>query len=311
MSRILCIIDGMTDPHFSVSDYPHLTTMKCTGLIDTTKGGQAESLNCILHLLGVDCVPQKMRGYVEALAEDIPVTSNDLIFRGSWFSVDEHGRCAEPIEGLTKLEDKNDLFRYYHIDQYKAILVFPGLAPYVDHIVTRPPYGCTGAVASCYKPSGHPSLEICFDRWLQNGRCLIPWGESVCATILAFPQKSAVVCGTAVVKGIAMLLQMDNVTVVGATGDTDTNLSAKVAASLSAAEQYPFVLLHINGADEASHRCNTFEKQAFIRKIDQTVLSELLASQHEIIVVSDHGTDPETGRHIGEDQPVFTNYKEK
>ena len=44
---------------------------------------------------------------------------------------------------------------------------------------------------------------------------------------------------------------MDTVTVVGATDDTDINLSAKVAIALAAAEQYPFVLLHINGADEA------------------------------------------------------------
>lgn len=40
--------------------------------------------------------------------------------------------------------------------------------------------------------------------------------------------------------------------VKGATGDVDTDLDAKTEAALRAAERCPFVLLHINGADEAA-----------------------------------------------------------
>ena len=93
--------------------------------------------------------------------------------------------------------------------------------------------------------------------------------------------------------------------VEGATGDTDTDLASKVRSALKAAQKFPFVLLHINGADEASHRKNPSEKAAFLRKIDELVLSELLQSEHEIVVVSDHGTDPMTGLHIGDVQPLF------
>ena len=82
-------------------------------------------------------------------------------------------------------------------------------------------------------------------------------------------------------------------------------LEAKTAAALSAAEQYPFVLLHINGADEAAHRKNAAQKTQFISKVDAQVFSRLLRSQHELTVVSDHGTDPETGLHTGMPQPLF------
>ena len=77
-----------------------------------------------------------------------------------------------------------------------------------------------------------------------------------------------------------------------------------------AAEQTPFVLLHINGADEAAHRRDAAEKRAFLQKVDHVVLAELLASRHRITVVSDHGTDPETGQHRGGPQPYYRKQEE-
>ena len=85
-----------------------------------------------------------------------------------------------------------------------------------------------------------------------------------------------------------------------------TDLDAKTEAARRAAERCPFVLLHINGADEAAHRHDSAEKETFLRRIDDRVLSRLLASEHEIMVASDHGADPESGAHLGGPQPFFT-----
>ena len=82
MSHILCVVDGMTDAAFTAADYPHLSAMECAGRVDTTQGGRTESLNCILHLLGQTRVPPHLRGYAEALAEDIPLEPGDLISSG-------------------------------------------------------------------------------------------------------------------------------------------------------------------------------------------------------------------------------------
>lgn len=41
----------------------------------------------------------------------------------------------------------------------------------------------------------------------------------------------------------------------------DTDLDAKTEAALRAAERCPFVLLHINGADEAAHRHDSAERR--------------------------------------------------
>ena len=309
MSRILCIIDGMTDPLFSEKEYFNLSSMMLSGYVDTTKGNSPESLNCILHLLGTEKIPQNLRGYAEALAEEIPVGHDDLILRGSWFSIDEAGRCGTPVAGPDHLPVPNsDAYRYYRIDQYKAVLIFPELAFAVDTVTTYPPYDCAGNFALSYRPKGCRELERCFDRWMSENKCLIPWGQSAPSEVSPFPKKAAVVCKASVVKGISRLLKMDFIPADGATGDVDTNLASKASTALKAAEQYPFVLLHINGADEAAHRKDAEEKRAFLRKIDKLVIPSLLKSGHEIIVVGDHGTDPKTGAHLAGLQPYFTNF---
>ena len=78
MSKILCVIDGMTDPYFRVNNYPNLSSMRLLRHVDTTQGQTPESLGCILRLLGTKRVPPHLRGYTEALGYGIPV--NNLFF---------------------------------------------------------------------------------------------------------------------------------------------------------------------------------------------------------------------------------------
>lgn len=307
MSQIFSIIDGMTDPDFQVSEYPNLSSMRLTRHIDTCQGHTPESLGCILRLLGVKEVPDNLRGYAEALGAGIQVGENDLILRGSWFGLDENGKCTIPVPGPEKL-DMPAFGHYYHLEQYKSLLVFPEMASEITNLITYPPYDCIGVPAETLCPKGSPVLIKAYREWLTTTRCLIPWGQSVPAKLLPFPNKAAVICGTTIVKGIAQLLGMHLLEIPGATGDIDTNLKAKVMAALSAAKEYPFVLLHINGADEASHRKNAAQKKDFLQQVDQLVLSQLLKSEHQIQVIADHGTNPQTGIHMGFLQPLFESF---
>ena len=174
-------------------------------------------------------------------------------------------------------------------------------------MITYPPYMCAGECAWNLYPKGCSIVHDVFQTLLTKDACLIPWGQSVYSKIEPFPCKAAVIAGTSVVKGIAKLLSMQLVSVPGATGDVDTDLFGKTKATLDVAQTNPFVLLHINGADEAGHRKNYAEKQAFLRKVDSIVLKPLLEFKHSIYVVSDHGTEPMTGQHSGKNQPLFSN----
>ena len=154
---------------------------------------------------------------------------------------------------------------------------------------------------------GSTLLAEVFNSFTAQDKCMAMWGQSAAVELPRFAQPAAVICGKDIVKGIARLLGMDLVRLDGATGDVDTDLDAKTDAALSAAQRYPFVLLHINGADEAAHRRDAAQKNSFISHVDTQVLSRLLQSEHEIIVASDHGADPKNGCHIGTKQPIFVN----
>ena len=234
-----------------------------------------------LPLLGVTDLPVHLRGYVEALGAGIPVRPDDLLLRGSCYTLDGEGCCIMPCCAPAKVEDP--AFTYYRLGGYQALLVFPHMAHTVNNIVTQIPSG--GQRALC--PQGSLVLRHAFERLLTKERCMLLWGQSVPVALPPFPQKSAVICGKELVKGIARLLHMELFPVKGATGDVDTDLDAKTEAALRAAERYPFVLLHINGADEAAHRHDSAEKETFLRRVDDRVLSRLLASEHEIVVASD------------------------
>lgn len=303
MAEILCIIDGMTDPGLCAADYPHLASMRLMGYQDNTLGGEPETLNCVLHLLGVTDVPKHLRGYIEALGSGISVCADDLILRGSWYHLDRTGRFTFPCDAPKELG--NPLCRYYHLGQYKSLLVFPHLADRIDELSTYLPSSCTTEKAADLVPEGLDVLEDVFRQCLSEDRFMALWGQSVPVKLSPFPKTAAVVCGKGIVKGIAKALEMDLIPVSGATGDTDTDLTAKVAATLQAAQKYPFVLLHINGADEAAHRKKPMEKREFLKRVDAQVLARLITSSHRITVTSDHGTDPNTGQHLGSKQPVF------
>ena len=118
MSKILCIIDGMTDPYFRVNNYPNLSSMRLLRHVDTTQGQTPESLGCILRLLGTKRVPPHLRGYAEALGYGIPVDKNDLILRGSWFSLNEQGCCNVPVYAPELLSGSEGY--YYNLGQYNT-----------------------------------------------------------------------------------------------------------------------------------------------------------------------------------------------
>lgn len=293
------MIDGMTDSHFQVERYGHLASMGSVRYVDTCGGFPPETLHCVLRLLGVTDLPVHLRGYVEALGAGIPVRPDDLLLRGSCYTLDGEGCCTMPCCAPAKVEDP--AFTYYRLGGYQALLVFPHMAHTVNNIVTQIPSG--GQRALC--PQGSLVLRRAFERLLTKERCMLLWGQSVPVALPPFPQKSAALCGKELVKGIARLLHMELFPVNGATGDVDTDLDAKTEAALRAAERCPFVLLHINGADEAAHRYDSAEKETFLRRVDGRVFSRLLASEHEIVVASDHGTDPESGAHLGGPQPFL------
>ena len=101
---------------------------------------------------------------------------------------------------------------------------------------------------------------------------------------------------------------MDIIEVEGATGGVDTNLD-NIAKSIikTASLHYDFILINIDGADEAGHDGNLNEKLEFIEKVDEVVGRIMEIKDVYFILTADHSTPISIMDHTGDPVPLVIN----
>lgn len=306
MKKIMVIIDGAesTDYKFckNINQIKEIGSFRAIN--NTPKGMETNSLTCILNILGVphNKIP-KGRAYLEALAINEEIDENDLIFRCNNIKVknDILISCVENRENFITEED----FRLIDMGSYKNLLILKNGKKYFDNISTVPPHENLGKKLRDILPKCRDKkIENMLTKLIYNYN-LYPWGQSVKDDIPSFYElhnkKSAVVCKTEIVVGIAKAMNMYLPILNNATADVDTDLVEKAQKTLELSKEYNFVLLHINGADESAHRKNEEEKLNFINKIDEEVVGYLMKNMETdtaLIVTSDHGTSVKSGNHV-------------
>lgn len=310
MAAVFCIIDGLSDEAFSWQSFSYMGRLASKGTVGWLRtipaGFFADSAVCILTLLGVPAstVAKVQRGWLEALGAGIPFQANDLLLRASWMALDQKGQLtgfAVP-DCTLKMEEG---ISYFDLGTYKALLVMENGASALPQIYTKAPHAHLGQHWSTVLPEGQRQLCQLVLHSRSPQKILLPWGQSVSKQLPEFSDNACCICGVSTVRGIAQALQIPCPMVHGATGDTDTNLSMKAEAALHAAEQYPLVIIHVNGADEASHRHDPIEKQRFLHLLDEELAAPLMASGHSLLITSDHGSSPITGQHLNTLQPFL------
>jgi 2,3-bisphosphoglycerate-independent phosphoglycerate mutase len=117
--------------------------------------------------------------------------------------------------------------------------------------------------------------------------------------------KSACIAETGLIQGIAKIAGMDVIEVEGATGGVDTNLD-NIANSIikNASLNYDFILINIDGADEAGHDGNLKEKLEFIEKVDEVVGRIMEIEDLYFILTADHSTPISVMDHTGDPVPL-------
>ena len=302
--RILCIFDGFTHENFVP---PQLLKDYEAGFFAATPTGfMPESMPCILHLLGLAAneIPQFARGWLEALGDDIAVQADDLIVRASWVNTDAAGQ----IISMAQPQNAPKAPWYHAMGDYKALICVPNAAAFVKTMQTFPPHRHMGEKIDACMPRGCAPLAALLRKCGSETVRLVPWGQSVACTLPHFCGDAVAVSAIPLVRGIAKAMGMHAVMPDGASGDTDTDIDAKVRMALHFARQGKFVLLHFNGADEAAHRKNAAEKAAFSHKLITKAALPLLQSEISVRITADHGTSPHTGRHVEMPQPVWQNF---
>jgi 2,3-bisphosphoglycerate-independent phosphoglycerate mutase len=98
---------------------------------------------------------------------------------------------------------------------------------------------------------------------------------------------------------------MELVDIEGATGGIDTNLeNIKNGILETASKDYDFMLINVDGADEAGHDGQMEEKIKFIEKVDAVIGDLMQIEDVYFILTADHSTPISTMDHTGDPVPI-------
>ncbi|MDD4089378.1 MAG: phosphoglycerate mutase [Tissierellia bacterium] len=275
-----------------------------------------DSLCCILTILGVNesLIPEN-RAYFEALAANIQIKDTQVVLRCNLVSIIGNRLKSFNGEGLTKAEmkkfsnkvtTKNNL-KFYHISDYRNILLMDK-EKLKCSLNNMPPHENVGKSMEILAENINNNILKEFFRENKFSSNNIdygfyPWGVSEKTELKSFfelhKKTCSCVCSAEIVKGISKAMNIELPELKNATSDVDTDLGEKAEAVLRELRTHDFVIAHINGTDEVSHRKDTYGKIKFIEKIDEEFLKVIYKNTKntKIIVLADHQTSSVTGKH--------------
>lgn len=317
------------------------------GRIATTfEGFPVESMVCIMGLLGYDPALYYPAGRAafEALARGLPLRVGDLAFRCNTITVDPHeGTLTDFTAGMISDADARKIMARLRLpfdnweihpgQSYRNILIIRGAGVDPKGIHCYPPHQHIGARSLDILPSSSEpaaaELIAKLGAFLIDSRAQIAamelpercranmlwlWSPSKRSVWPTFRKRTgmraAFVGGLDFLHGIAMSAGIHFDIIPGATGYIDTDYDAKCRYASEYIDDYDFVLVHVNAADEAGHQCDPQAKIEAIEQIDRRVLGPTLAKLHKhypgqfrVMVCGDHKTRCSDGRHLGDPVP--------
>ena len=329
MKTILVILDGASEEKIEELNFTtpieYAKTPVLDMLIKTGKYSRKvffsenrvpDSLCCILTILGApECSIPENRAYFEALAANIEIKDTEAVLRCNLVSIKDNRLKSFNGEGLTKCEmkefskkvtTKNNL-KFYHISDYRNILVIDK-DKLTSKLKNMPPHENVGrSMDELQRNINNEILKefFCDNRFSINNidYAFYPWGVSEKTELKSFfelhKKSCSCVCSAEIVKGISKAMKINLPELKYATSDVDTDLSEKAEVVLRELHTHDFVIAHINGTDEVSHRKDTYGKIKFIEKIDKEFLNVICnnVKNTKIIVLADHQTSSVTGKH--------------
>ena len=168
--------------------------------------------------------------------------------------------------------------------------------------------------------SDHPINKQRIEAGLPPANVILLRGCGIKLNLQPFDQKyrtkSAAICPTAIIGGLALTMGMYRAHVDQATGDYHTNLLSKAekAYSLLYEEGYHFCFLHVKGFDESGHDKLKKVRLDFVDQIEKMLIRFLELVKPEsadcvIAITGDHSTPMYLGEHSYEPVPVTISTK--
>jgi 2,3-bisphosphoglycerate-independent phosphoglycerate mutase len=148
------------------------------------------------------------------------------------------------------------------------------------------------------------------NRGLLPANVILPRGAGILEPIPSFHEthglKGAAIAEVGLIYGVARILGLEIIRVVGSTGGLDTDLDAIGRSATDALADHDFVMCNIKGCDIAGHDGNGEDKKEFIERID-LILGEVMETAGDrtlIVVTADHSTPVSIMDHSGDPVPI-------
>jgi len=296
-----------------------------------------------LSLLGYD--PRRYyagRGPLEAVSMGVRLEPQDLAFRCNLVTCCDDMKMLDYSAGeipttvaheiMEVVSDElggSDL-RFHPGISYRHLLVWRD-GPADIH--TTPPHDILGQPIEAHLPEGdgaerlrrlmYSSYELLNglevnrrlrDRGQNPANMIWPWGQGRQMRLPSFAVRwgmpGCAIAGVDLVRGIAKAAGLSAPEVVAATGNLDTDFTAKGRAAASAVNRYAFVLVHVEAPDEASHHGDAEKKVWALEQFDREVLAPVVAAlegykNRRILVAPDHPTPVSRRTHTKDPSPFL------
>ncbi len=348
MHSLMVIIDGLGDDPisqfngltpFEYAKHPNMdkliSTGSCSQISICGNDFPAESLGCILRLLGVEKQDFPLnRAYLELLANGRDISEYEMVLRCNLASVDSEGRLVSfNAMGLSAQEMAqaaaicNELWQgieFMHLSDYRNLLILDNDRHILKDCHIAPPHESMGRNINDLL-GGLKAKSLLLKTFIEATKeklkpfardgisyMIYPWGPSERKVLPAFSDlhgiSGAAVCKAEIVRGIARALRMPAPVLADTTADIDTDIAAKTRQTIEFLKNYDFVVTHFNGSDEAAHRYDYQGKSDFIARIDRDFIGPVLENTREplrIVICGDHVTSCVTGKHSAGNVPVI------
>jgi 2,3-bisphosphoglycerate-independent phosphoglycerate mutase len=300
------------------------------------EGFESGSDVATMCLLGYDPkVYHTGRAPLEAAAQNIPLSPTDWVFRCNLVtSVDgimkDHSAGgisdaeAQKLIGDLSRSLKLEGFEFHTGVSYRNLLVYRGSEAF--DVTTKPPHEFPEEPLLRYLPRGtgqqilrtimdesrelfasHEINEVRRQIGLNPATQVWLWGQGHAPNMPTFAERfgvkrGAMFTGVDLLRGLAVLLGWENLTVEGMTSFHDTNYAGQGQATAAALDRYDLVFSHVEAPDEASHQADWKTKVDAIEHIDRYVVGPVLEKlrtfpEWRILVMPDHPTNISTRKH--------------